>query len=160
MLKHLFNFSWPDNLFYFIKIPLQAVEMPRPLQTVACLHQQNVYVLGSGQGKLPLLCFSPQKQPLQFPSPCFNGRLCLYMIRSNRRPFKFIGSLRGRCCLLSALSVGWDPALCLLDTGAQRLTGLCLVGLSQVTDVKFGPFCFSISIQVFILPVCSRSKTL
>lgn len=58
--------------------------MPCPLQTVACPHWQKHLHPCLASEEQQLLCSSLQNEP-PVPSPCFNGRLCLYMIRSNRR---------------------------------------------------------------------------
>lgn len=67
------------------------MEMPRPLQTVACLHQPDPpsnkstssASLARVQGAAVVVFFQ-QNPPLE-EKTCFNGRLCLYMIRSNRQ---------------------------------------------------------------------------
>lgn len=68
------------------------MEMPRPLQTVACLHQPDPpsnkstssASLARVQGAAVVVFFQQNPPPLE-EKTCFNGRLCLYMIRSNRQ---------------------------------------------------------------------------
>lgn len=125
------------------------MEMPRPLQTVACLHQPDPpsnkstssASLARVQGAAVVVFFQ-QNPPLKRRLVLMAG--CVYIWsgatgnvnQGPQKPLGFIGSLGGRC-LCSALSARRHSALCLLDTGAQRLTGLHLVGSSQVTDFFF-----------------------
>lgn len=109
---------------------------------------QQVYVLGQF-GSRPRSCsccvFPAEPPPLKRRLVLMAG--CVYIWsgatgnvnQGPQKPLGFIGSLGGRC-LCSALSARRHSALCLLDTGAQRLTGLHLVGSSQVTDFFFSPW--------------------
>lgn len=162
------------------------MEMPRPLQTVACLHQPDPpsnkstssVSLTRFQGAAVVVFFQqnpPSKRRLVLMTDCvyiWSGATG-NVNQGPQKPLGFIGSLRGRC-LCSALSARRHSALCLLDTGAQRLTGLHLVGSSQVTDfffhidwfsteapywpdAKLAPICFFS--RRFILPAYGRYTT-
>lgn len=120
--------------------------MPCPLQTVACPHWQKRLHPWLASEERQLLCSSLQNEP-PVPSPCFNGRLCLYMIRSNRR--RKPGTTKAPLDLLAASE---DAAVCAVlsqlgeiqhsVSSIQERKGwrdFVFIGWSQVTDSVFLP---------------------